>query len=62
MKYIKALLVGFTIFFILYLVGSFRNANFDINLWSDDSRTLIAYVGFICSGLGIVISVEEFEK
>lgn len=45
MKIIKTALVLFTTFSLFYLLGSFYNANFNLQLWSEFSRYTISFLG-----------------
>jgi len=68
MNFLKSILVGFFSFlfvmFLLYLVGAFGHADFNILNWDGDARGAIAAFGgviaFTCGGaLGIYTYTEK---
>ena len=45
MKVIKGICAGLAAFFVVYLLGAFYSAGFDIGLWIDPIRFTVAVMG-----------------
>lgn len=56
MKYLKYTAAFFAPMFIIYLLGSFTAASFDITQWDRDSRFSTAFVS-LCASIGVLAHV-----
>jgi hypothetical protein len=54
LKVIAAALAGFA---VVYLVGAFQQASFDIQAWSADARFMVALVGSLVGVMSAAASV-----
>jgi hypothetical protein len=64
-KLLLIILGMFLGFMPFYLAGAFAQANFNILKWTEGARTVVAFMGVMCSFLGAVLvsfNIEEFNK
>jgi hypothetical protein len=63
MKKLLLIILGmFLAFGAVYLAGAFAQANFNILKWSEGARTVVAFMGFMCSFFGGVLMAFDFSE
>lgn len=59
-KILTALLVAFTVFALIYLLGAFQQVSFNIENWSSDARLGVAFFGgFFALFIGAFTIINE---
>lgn len=62
MKILKCLSASIGVLFVMYLIGSFASASFNIETWVSGFRGFVAFIGLVLSIATFIFVKEEFEK
>ena len=57
----KSIIIGFIVFSIIYLMGSFYSASFDISQWKEMCRYAVVVLGGVLFFAAFIISIIELN-